>query len=98
MFVKELVDMGVCFKCVFQIICHIKYCKYLLYLMENITTVYVINLKKDAERRARMEGNLSQAGIHATFVQGIYGKDLTIKEREETCTPFCAKFCTPGAI
>ena len=66
--------------------------------MENITTVYVINLKKDAERRARMEGNLSQAGIHATFVQGIYGKDLTIKEREETCTPFCAKFCTPGAI
>lgn len=38
---------------------------------------YVVNLKKDSTKKRHMEKLLSNKGISATFVEAIYGAELT---------------------
>ena len=43
--------------------------------------VFVINLARDPERRAHMEGRLRKCGLQAEFITAVDGKGLTDADR-----------------
>lgn len=50
--------------------------------------IFVINLPKDTERKASIEGQLNALGLEAEFIEAIYGKVLKKEEVEKLCPRF----------
>ena len=60
--------------------------------------VYVINLKKDHDRMARMNDRLKKLGIQYKRIDAVYGKELSNKIIRSETTNLCGNFCSKSAI
>ncbi len=58
---------------------------------ELIMQIFIVNLEKSKDRRDYMEQLCNSKGIRATFITGVYGKDLSLDAVRDICNQDKAK-------
>lgn len=60
--------------------------------------IYIINLDKDYERLQITEKEIHREGHKYKRIKGVYGKNLSNKQKQKYSTIFCSNFCTDSMI